>query len=98
VPRIPVACLLEASEREDRLAAWTALIRTACLELEPMADGVRGRFTPGAKGELERLVAGERMCCGWAEWTVSHAGDEVVLVAKAVNEPGPEVLRRLFHL
>ena len=85
-------------ERENRLSAWAALIRTTCRDLTSTEHGIRARFAPIARDELERLVAGERVCCGWAEWTVSVAEDEIVLMAAASDDPGPEVLRQLFRL
>ena len=57
-----------------------------------------GALRTDPRDELERLVAGERVCCGWAEWTVSVAEDEIVLMAVASDDPGPEVLRQLFRL
>jgi hypothetical protein len=89
VAKIPVACLLPVDERENRVSAWASLMRTTCRELTPTERGIEARFAPAAQAELERLVASERVCCGWAEWSVSVAEDEVVLTATAWNEPGP---------
>src|SRR5262249_39950705 len=96
--RIPVACLLDDGDRGRREAAWTNLVHAACSELLPAEGGIRGRFASGARDELERLVAAERACCAWAEWTVTESGDDVVLTVVAPEEPGTEVLRRLFRL
>jgi hypothetical protein len=98
VTKIPIACLLSTDTRDDRITAWTELIRATCHELTPIDRGIRGRFAPTSQDELERLVAGERACCGWADWTVSVEDDEIVLVATAADEPGPQVLRQLFRL
>jgi hypothetical protein len=98
VAKIPVVCLLAPGEREDRLSAWATLVRTTCRESTPTQRGVHARFAPTAEAELEGLVAGERVCCGWAEWTVSPAENEVVLTVAASDELGPEVLQRLFCL
>jgi hypothetical protein len=98
VAKIPVACLLSTDEREDRVSAWTALIRTTCRELTQIDHGIQGRFARTALAELERLIAGERACCGWAEWAVSVQEDEIVLVATAPDEPGPQVLRQFFRI
>ena len=73
-------------------------MRATCHELTPIERGIHGRFGTAAQDELERLVAGERACCGWADWSVSVEADEIVLVATASDEPGPQVLRQLFRL
>jgi hypothetical protein len=98
VTKIPIACLLPTDAREDRLAAWSTLTTATCHDLAPIDRGISGRFAATAHGELERLVADERACCGWAVWNVTLEGDEALLVATASDDPGPEVLRQMFGL
>jgi len=94
--RIPIACLLDDGARHSQLAAWTELVRNSCRALTPIERGVEVRFAPEAREEVERLVATERDCCGWAEWTVIASDDEVVLTASSAEDPGPEVLQGIF--
>jgi len=98
VAKIPVACLLADGERQDRLSAWAMLIETTSRELTPTERGVRARFASAAEPDLKRLVAGEQVCCSWAEWTVSPAVNEIVLTVTAFDELGTETLQQLFGL
>ena len=78
---IPIACTLDSGAFAERLAAWKAVIGQACTGRHSLPDGFELRFLPLAREELERLVAGERECCAWADWVVEDAGEELVLRA-----------------
>jgi len=50
--------------------------------------GIELSFRPDAEAELHLLVAAERACCAWAEWSISESGDTWLLtVTGAGFEP-----------
>ncbi len=66
---IPVSCTLEPSALPERLASWRAL--QGELRSSRSGDGrLEAEFAESAGPELQRLVAAERSCCAWADWSV----------------------------
>jgi hypothetical protein len=78
---LPISCTLGPSDGAERRRRWQALGDAGaagarrsdhCLE-------VRYRAEPGIRDELEALAAGERDCCSFVTWDVTHESDEAVL-------------------
>jgi hypothetical protein len=90
---IPVACTLDGDDLRQRAGEWTALIATHARSRREVDDGVEIRFDTAAAGEVERLAAGERACCGWATWSVAHAEGAAVLRATSPDATGTATLR-----
>jgi hypothetical protein len=75
-----VACALEATDQERRLADWTSLLVKATLS-EETADGVRYAFVASEELEsrLRTLVAAEKACCAFFEFSIVRTTDEIQL-------------------
>lgn len=95
---VPIACSLEPVDLDERRAQWLALAERAMIERQNVANGVRLRYRPlaGIEDELTALAAAEQDCCAFADWTVTTAGDEVVLDVTAQGQ-GIEVVQLLFE-
>ena len=76
----PVACALTQAGLAAQSARWQRLATRALAERADTADGVRLSFRPGpgVEAELRALVAIERECCPWAEWSVDTRGGQMV--------------------
>jgi hypothetical protein len=79
-----IACSLERTQLTERLARWEALAADA-LEIKPTKDGLRLAFRAqaGIEAELQALVALERDCCGFANWSVRAEGERMLLDVSA---------------
>jgi hypothetical protein len=79
VRRQPIACALGRSDLATQRERWKRLSAEAGLARVETPDGLRLTFRdePGVAEELEALVAVERDCCAWADWSVAR--DERVL-------------------
>src|SRR5215831_9430170 len=76
-----VACTLEPGDRAPRAARWAALTARALRQASRTERGLRLTFGagPGVGDELRSLVALERGCCAFAQWSVSITGDRVTV-------------------
>lgn len=95
----PIACELEGDALRARWERWRALVARAGAGAADVPGGLQLRFRPEAAAELDELVAAERGCCAWAEWSIEGGGDELVLTATAPNyrdDVGAEALRAFF--
>lgn len=94
---VPVACSLEPVDLDNRVRHWRALAERAMIEKQEVANGVRLRYRSlaGVERELTALAA-EQQCCAFADWTVTTAGDEVLLNVTAEGL-GIEVVQLLFE-
>jgi hypothetical protein len=85
----PVACSLNASELQVRLAEIAAAGAEALIASEAEGDRHLLRFRAGTetRRRLERIVAAEAECCSFLELELelSEAGSELVL---AIAAPG----------
>ena len=93
----PVACSLGAGDLARRAARWQALAARALRRASPTERGVRLVFSagPGVAGELRALVALERDCCGFADWSVREDGDELTLEVNGDGEGAAAAVRAM---
>jgi hypothetical protein len=84
----PIACSLTTADLAKQARRWKSVARRAMAGRIRTADGVRLRFTPGPgiEEELHALVAVEKECCPWAEWTVHSAADQLTLDVRSAGE------------
>lgn len=98
--RRPIACTLTTSDLASQRARWVELAERTSVERVELPDGLRLVFgsAPGVSVELEELVAVERVCCAFAEWTLAPGDDETtVLEITAAGEAVP-VLQAMLWL
>lgn len=72
-----IACTLVASDLAAQRDRWLELARRTQVERIELASGLRLVFGGGTEvaERLEELVAVERECCAFADWSVTaHAG------------------------
>ena len=77
----PIACTLGSSELRSQAARWKSLYAEAGFGRTETGDGMRVHFrrSQEAEHELTALVAVERECCKWAEWTLEADEDDLIL-------------------
>jgi hypothetical protein len=94
---VPVACALTRTDLAAQSARWQRLATRALTGRADTSDGVRLSFRPGpgVEADLRELVATERECCPWAEWTVQAGNQQVVLSVRATGT-GTEALHQMF--
>jgi hypothetical protein len=95
--RTPVACTLTSAELAAQRDRWERLAARAMTERSETADGLRICFRPepGAEDELRELVAVEKECCRWADWTVEWDDGQIVLAVRAAGD-GIAALHGMF--
>lgn len=88
----PIACTLPTDAMPDRLAEWRAVLDRA-VGREPMPDGgLRVTFAGDVDaGELARLAAAERGCCGFFSFALTVDGRGTALEVHAPTEAAPIV-------
>ncbi|MBA3747768.1 MAG: hypothetical protein H0W96_09820 [Solirubrobacterales bacterium] len=79
--RASIACSLDRPDVVRRRARWRALAARGAVEAVPTGRGLRLTFRAdaGVAAELDRLVAFERECCPWANWSVRSDGEQIEL-------------------
>jgi len=94
----PVACTLGTGDRAQRAARWEALTARALQEASRTERGLRLVFgaDPGVEDELRSLVALERECCAFAQWSVSAAGRRLTLEVGGDSEEAVAAAQALF--
>lgn len=94
----PVACALDQPRLADRMRQWQQLRPTLRSAPEPRPDGVRLEFDPDPADahRLLDLVAAERECCGWAEWTLTSTAVSTRLDV-AADGAGVQALHAMFE-
>ena len=87
-PDTVIACGLDAEDRAARVAAARELGEQALVGLEISDRRARLRFR-GAHDRVEALVAAERACCAFFEFTTTRQGEhtELEICAPAGGEP-----------
>ena len=79
---LPLACSLDATALEERLAEMRAVGREALLATEP--DGVmRFRATAETRERLERILAAEGECCPFLDLDLREEQGELRLTVRA---------------
>ncbi|HEY6280069.1 MAG TPA: hypothetical protein VIX86_27580 [Streptosporangiaceae bacterium] len=94
---VPVACTLTRAGLAGQVARWQRLAARAMTGRAETGDGVRLSFRPGpgVEEELRTLVATEKQCCPWADWTVETDARHVVLGIRSTGV-GIAALRSMF--
>ena len=94
---IPVTCTLSRAGLAEQAGRWGRLATRAMTGRAETAHGLRLSFRPGpgVGDELGRLVAVERECCAWADWTVQERGERIILDIRAAGD-GVAALHAMF--
>src|SRR5215475_11385118 len=94
----PVACTLGSSELESQAARWKSLYAGAGFGRTETEVGVRVHFrrSQETEHELTALVAVERECCKWAEWTLVADEDDLMLEITSSGD-GVSVIHTWFR-
>lgn len=95
--RLPlIACSLDATGQQDRLAQWRDALAAAASR-EEIPDGVRYTFAADAQAEqrLRGLAAAEHACCSFLEFDVIRHTDHVLMNVTAPAD-GLNALRLIF--
>ena len=89
----PIACTLVAVDRDLQGRRWRDVAERTSVERLELPNGLRLVFgaEPGVPQELEELVATERECCAFADWTLTHRGGRVTLDITATGGAVPVV-------
>lgn len=92
-----IACSLSPTALRSRRERWLRLITASGLTRHEIADGLRLRFRAdsGVAAELHELVAAERECCAWADWSIDPGAGEVALVIRSTGA-GVAALHAMF--
>jgi hypothetical protein len=78
---LPIACTLGPADGIERMQQWHALLASNHLGTT-RPEGyleVRFRDDDAAETELPRLVAAERECCSFVDWSVAAREGQLVL-------------------
>jgi hypothetical protein len=91
--RKPIACTLVATDLAAQRRRWQELAERTSIERVELPDGLRLVFAaePGVLHVLEELVAVERECCAFADWTVASRDGTATLEITAEPEAVPVV-------
>lgn len=81
------SCGLNERDLAEQAERWEAQ-RSFVVDRARSANGFRVMLERSRHHELAALVATERRCCGWAEWSLA---DEPAGVVLEVTGPGPEI-------
>jgi hypothetical protein len=95
---LPIACSLGPTDQSSRRAEWQALMEEAVVETAPTPSGVVMQLVTGrdAQARIERLIALERDCCAWIEWTLRDDGAHLTVEATSDTGAGAAVLQGWF--
>lgn len=94
----PVACSLSQQDLKQRAERWHVLARRAEVQVSHTDSGLRLTFGagPGVAAELNELAGLERDCCAFASWSVTSAGDRLVLDVSADGEVAVAAVQAMF--
>jgi hypothetical protein len=93
-----VACSLEQRQLPERMQRWQALAARAALDIAANERGLRLilRAEAGVEEALDELVALERECCAFADWSVRPTGAEIVLETTGASEESVAAVQAMF--
>jgi hypothetical protein len=93
-----VACSLSDAEVGLQLERWRDFARCTAPAVTRTEHGLRVTFRalPGVEAALRRLVATERRCCGFADWSIRHAGGHVALEVSAQSDEAIAAVHGMF--
>ena len=94
----PIACSLERGKMAQQHVRWQALHTRAGIDVVPSGRGIRLSFRrgPGVEEELRKLVALERSCCGFADWSISSDSEQVVLEVTGDSDEAIAAVQAMF--
>jgi hypothetical protein len=90
---VPIACTLSGGDRRARATAIRELGGRALIGVEAGDRRARLRFH-GERERIEAVVAAERQCCGFFQFTMTRDGEETELEIRT-PEGGEPILRAL---
>jgi hypothetical protein len=95
---IPIACSLSADALGDRETEWQALLSRALISRTSTPGGLRIalRNAPGARHELEHLVAAERECCPFMTMSVDTTDRELLVLTVTAPELAAPILEQML--
>jgi hypothetical protein len=79
---LPLACSLDASALEGRLAEIQAVGQAALIAAEPPGT-LRFRAAPGTRQRLEQIIAAEAECCPFLSLELTEHKEELRLTVSA---------------
>ena len=93
----PIACTLSAADYARRMRDTRELARRALVSRQPILDGARLTFAPGADIErrLRTIIAAEARCCAFLRMDLRRATDALVLEVTGPAEADP-IIAELF--
>jgi hypothetical protein len=93
-----IACSLRGHELAERRGRWHVLQTAAGAERVPTERGVRLTFrtAPAVIEELQSLVALERDCCSFADWSLRPDGARLVLDVEGNRDEAIAAVRAMF--
>jgi hypothetical protein len=93
----PIACTLSTRDYAARTRETHELARRALVSREPIPDGARLTFEPGAdtERELREIIAAEARCCAFLRMDLRPAADALVLEVTGPAEAEP-IIAELF--
>lgn len=76
-----IMCTPGPAELGRQAERWQILYATAGIRRTVIHSGLRVSFRIDAavEDEVRALVATERECCGWANWSIDATADELIL-------------------
>jgi hypothetical protein len=96
LPLLPEACGLNELERQSRVADWRRLGADAQVSSRLQGTSLEVTFRNHSEvaTELHRLIAAERNCCSFLDWSLTSAPDTLTLtVSSRAERPDPDVER-----
>jgi arsenate reductase (thioredoxin) len=81
------SCRLDERDRSEQAERWRDQ-RAFVVSSVRSESGFRVTFDPTCRDDLDALVAIERVCCGWADWSLTTATEVIVL---EVTGPAREI-------
>ena len=85
------ACTLRSAQLARQAERWHVLYAEAGIRRTVTHSGLRVSFRPdpAVEDELRALVATERECCGWADWSIHATTDELRLEVSGAGDDIP---------
>ena len=85
---LPIACTIGAAEGPQRLREWQEVAAVAGIGRTTTEGKVTLIFRDlaGVREDLERLVAAERLCCGFLDWRLVPAEGRLQVEVTGTDE------------
>jgi len=93
-----VACSLNRGELADRGQQWDRPAGRAFAQRVPTERGLRLVFRreDGVENGLRELARLEKKCCAFADWTVTVAGERVLLDVSGSSDEAVAAVQSMF--